>query len=198
MANLLWQTTHRAETAPATYPWHTDIVSTTFWVGEVFNADAADGSQEVSTYDDDWPGNYGGCGGVHIEGGSEAEARCPANDHFPDAMRPKQNPFYLDLPHDDLNDTQGFERRKAVIPWAGDGCLGFSELNGEEDKVAWRFVDEKDVPRGPWTKLITRMADPESGRRARLVLRWPALCWSSGLPPWTRGRGRRRAQRWCS
>jgi len=26
------------------YPWHTGIVSTTFWVGEVFDPNAADGS----------------------------------------------------------------------------------------------------------------------------------------------------------
>jgi len=33
------------------YPWHTDIVATTFWVGEVFDPNAADGSQVISTYD---------------------------------------------------------------------------------------------------------------------------------------------------
>ena len=33
------------------YPWHTDIVATTFWVGEVFDPNASDGSQVISTYD---------------------------------------------------------------------------------------------------------------------------------------------------
>jgi hypothetical protein len=41
--------THSASpslTAPiaGTYPWHTRIVSTTFWVGEIFDPNAADGS----------------------------------------------------------------------------------------------------------------------------------------------------------
>ena len=29
------------------YPWHTDIVATTFWVGEVFDPNASDGSQVI-------------------------------------------------------------------------------------------------------------------------------------------------------
>src|ERR1700744_5879735 len=33
------------------YPWHTNIVSTTFWVGEIFDPNASDGSQVISTYD---------------------------------------------------------------------------------------------------------------------------------------------------
>jgi hypothetical protein len=35
------------------------------------------------------------------------------------------------------------------------GCLSFSELNGDDDRVDWQFVDAADVPRGPWTKLVT-------------------------------------------
>ena len=38
----------------AGYPWHTGIVATTFWVGEVFDPNAADGSQMFSTYDAEW------------------------------------------------------------------------------------------------------------------------------------------------
>ena len=33
-------------------------------------------------------------------------------------MTPRQNPFYLDLPYDDINDPTGFAQRDAVIPWA--------------------------------------------------------------------------------
>jgi hypothetical protein len=35
------------------------------------------------------------------------------------------------------------------------GCLGFAELNGETDRVSWRFVERSDVPRGPWTRIET-------------------------------------------
>jgi hypothetical protein len=35
------------------------------------------------------------------------------------------------------------------------GCLGFSYLNGEDDRVDWAFVDDADVPAGPWTRIVT-------------------------------------------
>ncbi|WP_051388636.1 hypothetical protein [Arthrobacter sp. 35W] len=208
------------------YPWHTGIVATTFWVGEIFDPNAADGSQVYSTYDSDWEGSYGGCDGV-MAPDCQTEARTAANGFKPTAMTPKENPFYLDLPYDDVNDAKAFAERASVIPWAGDtgfagqeksrtfsymknrwvkvkmgdsvcygqiedagpgqyhdkayvfgsddarpvnknfnsagmdvspamnGCLGFSELDGESDKVDWQFVDFADVPDGPWKDLVT-------------------------------------------
>jgi len=216
-----------AVTSPGRYPWHTDIVATTFWVGEVFDPSAADGSQEFSTYDSTWLTSYGGCDGRIRAGTCETEPRTEADDFFPTAMTPLENPFYLDLPFDDLNDPEGFATRGDVIPWAhepayrdliddesaslmknrwvrlrandrtcygqiqdagpgqyhdaayvfGDddrrpanrrfngagmdvspalnGCLGFTELNGENDRVDWQFVDDADVPDGPWRRLVT-------------------------------------------
>ncbi|TKV61721.1 hypothetical protein FDO65_09275 [Nakamurella flava] len=209
------------------YPWHTDIVATTFWVGEVFDPTAEDGSQVYSTYDAAWMVHYGGCDGVVVDGVCGTEPRSADNDWFPTAMTPLENPFYLDLPFDDVNDAAAFARRGAVIPWAHDppyrdllaagdvslmknrwvqirrgdrscyaqiqdagpgqyddadyvfgsddrrplnqefngagmdvspavnGCLGFTDLNGENDRVDWRFVDDADVPVGPWRNLVT-------------------------------------------
>jgi hypothetical protein len=131
--------------APATsvYPTHTNIISTTFWVGEIFNASLADGSQVCSTYNSQWafhhtgvnlgttpasasgcPGSiYGGCDGVSSGTGSNftcsTEARDASNGYFPkNQPQPKENPFYLDLPYDDVNDTVAFQQRCSVIPWA--------------------------------------------------------------------------------
>jgi hypothetical protein len=140
-------------------------------------------------------------------------------------MTPLQNPFYLDLPYDDINDEEGFANRDAVIPWAaqyagfaGDstmsylknrwvelrhngatcygqiedagpgeyhdaayvfgsddarpantryggagmdvspaltGCLGLDELDGVTGGIDWRFVEESEVPSGPWLLLVT-------------------------------------------
>ena len=136
-------------------------------------------------------------------------------------MTPRQNPFYLDLPFDDINNPTAFAQRGSVVPWAhepglsgraGDrsvsfmknrwvkiseatgsatarsrtpgrattttrrtssaattdgpknsryngagmdvspalnGCLAFADLNGADDRVDWRFVDDADVPAGP-------------------------------------------------
>jgi len=209
------------------YPWHTDIVATTFWVGEIFDPEASDGSQELSTYDPDWARSYGGCDGIETARGCEVERRTAANGYFPTSMTPRQNPFYLDLPYDDVNDPAGRALRESVIPWAGDdayadvvddrgaslmkdrwvmlrrgdrvcfgqiedagpgrysdwryvfsnddrrpanrrfngagmdvspalnGCLAFTEPNGEDDRVDWRFVEADDVPPGPWTRIVT-------------------------------------------
>jgi len=213
--------------ATTAYPWHTSIVSTTFWVGEIFDPNADDGSQMISTYDSDWFGSFGGCDGVTVDGGCETEARSASNGYFPTSMTPLENPFYLDLPFDDINDAEGFATRDAVVPWAsaepyashrGDqhfsylknrwveltrdgltcygqiqdagpgeyhdaayvfgsddarpvnaryggagldvspaltGCLGYPEINGESALVDWRFVDDVDVPPGPWLDIVT-------------------------------------------
>ena len=102
-----------------TYPLHTGIVSTTFWVGEIFDPNAEDGSQMYSTYDEDWFAHYGGCDGTKT-GGCQTERRTSVNGFFPTRMTPKENPFYLDLPFDDLNDRNAYARRAQVIPWAND------------------------------------------------------------------------------
>jgi hypothetical protein len=209
------------------YPWHNNIVATTFWVGEVIDPAAPDGSQEYSTYDANWMANYGGCDGVVEHGICRTERRDASNGFFPTQMTPLQNPFYLDLPFDDLNHPAAFVMRAEVVPWADDpgyrgrsddptfsfmknrwvelrkggnicygqiqdagpavyddsayvfgsgdarpantrfngagldvspalnGCLGFRQLDGQDDRVDWRFVDDADVPAGPWTRIVT-------------------------------------------
>ncbi|WP_396048269.1 hypothetical protein [Aeromicrobium sp. UC242_57] len=223
-----------AEAKGRTYPLHTGIVATTFWVGEVFDPDAADGSQMISTYDDHWYRNYGGCDGRIVKRVCKTEKRLASNGYFPRTMKPKQNPFYLDLPYDDLNDRTGFRNRGRHLPWAKDAkykpyikdgrvslmkdrwvrisrkgkvcygqiqdagpgeyhnakyvfgkknarpaskrynnagmdvspalnsCLRFSSLNGQNDKVNWRFVEAKNVPNGPWKKIVTKTKWPKA------------------------------------
>ncbi|MCU1406945.1 MAG: hypothetical protein JWQ43_3248 [Glaciihabitans sp.] len=243
--------------ASSPYPWHTKIVSTTFWVGEIYDADLEDGSQVCSTYDGLWAAHWsgvsknkvpssaegcagsptGGCDGIAKFSGKtivscETSKRLKANNYFATGLAPKENPFYLDLPYDDLNDETGFDQRCAVIPWANaagfkghcddeefsymknrwvrivgpngqtcygqvedagpshddlyhdkkyvfgktdarptqkqfnnagmdvspalNSCLGFKELDGQSDKVSWQFVDNAQVPAGPWTKVVTK------------------------------------------
>lgn len=209
------------------YPLHTRIVATTFWVGEIFDPSSSDGSQVISTYDAHWMQHYGGCDGAVINGKCRTERRVARNGFFPTRMTPRENPFYLDLPFDDINDPAAFSQRAQVVPWANDpgysghaddpnfsymknrwvklmrdgrtcygqvedagpgqyddhryvfgaddrrpanrryngagldvspaltGCLSFSELNGDDSRVDWKFVDEVDVPAGPWKRLVT-------------------------------------------
>ncbi|MDY7527381.1 MULTISPECIES: hypothetical protein [Cryobacterium] len=235
-------------------------MSTTFWVGEIFNANLSDGSQVCSTYDSKWALHHTGvqlgsstdtgCGGSPVGGcdgpssGATAatftcttEKRTAANGYFPTSQpKPLENPFYLDLPYDDVNDATAFANRDTVVPWAnvapysahhgdsnysymknhwvqltgpngqtcygqvedagpssgslyhdaayvfgsndarpvnkqfsGDpsqgagtdvspalnGCLGFTDLDGDNDHVNWRFVDRSAVPAGPWLNVET-------------------------------------------
>jgi hypothetical protein len=112
-------TAHSA-VAARVYPWHTNIVSTTFWVGEIFDPNASDGSQMISTYDGLWYRHFGGCDGKIISGVCSTEKRTAARDYFPTSMTPKQNPFYLDLPYDDINDRTAYAERCKVVPWSND------------------------------------------------------------------------------
>jgi hypothetical protein len=93
-------------------------VATTFWVGEIFDPSAPDGSQVTSTYHSAWLRDYGGCDGVGSGTGCRTERRSGRNGWFPTAMTPRQNPFYLDLPYDDVNDAAAFAARGRVVPWA--------------------------------------------------------------------------------
>lgn len=209
-------------------PWHTGIPVTTFWVGEIFDPEAEDGSQLISTYDSSWLEHYGGCDGLDSDDRCVTTPRRESNGWFPLYMDPLENPFYLDVPYDDLNDSVGFVRRCEVIPWAdepgyagrcedrgfsymknrwvhvvgpsgracygqvedagpgvyadadyvfGDadqrprnhryggagmdvspaltGCLGLADINGMGEVIDWRFVEEHDVPEGPWRRIIT-------------------------------------------
>lgn len=211
----------------STYPWHTNIVATTFWIGEVFDRQAPDGTQVRSAYDSRWMEHYGGCDGIVIRNVCRTEERHAANGFFPSAFEPQENPFYLDVPFDDVNYPHTFAMRGEVVPWAGDppyrdsiddpgvslmknrwvelrangrtcfgqiqdagpgvyddvayvfshddarpanrrfngagldvspalnGCLQFQDLNGQHDTVDWRFVEARDVPSGPWTRVVT-------------------------------------------
>lgn len=140
--------TPRAIVAKDNYPLHTKINATTFWIGEQFQA-TSDGSQLCSAYDSQWQYSYfrlktsttavvgckgaptGGCDAVlknpngRCDGSnSVGSLRTPANGYFPtDLPRIYENPFYLDLPYDDYNesdsvDTTGYASRCKDIPWA--------------------------------------------------------------------------------
>lgn len=147
---------------PATsraYPKHTGIVSTTFWVGEIFDPKLPDGSQVCSTYDSKWALHWsgvqtgtagsgtdcagsptGGCDGIPgAKGTCSTEARTAANGYFPTSSKvtPRENPFYLDLPYDDMNDDVGFRDRCKNIPWAKDDLAHCGDVKNSYMKNRW-------------------------------------------------------------
>jgi hypothetical protein len=92
------------------YPVHRGVTATVFWVGEPKGGGSSE-NNALSAWDDEWLKHYGGV--------DEPGPRSAANGWFPTGFRPKENPFYFDLPYDDFDD-QGRPRpdRMTVVPWA--------------------------------------------------------------------------------
>ncbi len=195
-------TTSRTLGVSGRYPWKTGIVTTTFWVGE-----AAAQNNPVhnvsSSWDVNWQTSFGGFDNPN------PDAR---RNFIPVGFIPRQNPFYIALPYNDVTRGTTKPEAKVVIPWFKDnfvregltvcrdrwvavrnssGKVCFAQWSdcgpfrtdhwqyvfGNEkpkpnlnngagldispavrdflglkgtDVTDWKFVDDKDVPKGPW------------------------------------------------
>lgn len=100
-----------APAAAATYPWHTGIQSTWFYVGEPSGPENDYIPNDMSAWDGQWM--------LHFGGVDDPDRRTGPPDHFPSAFMPKENPYYVALPYNDF-DARGNRRANAVlIPWWG-------------------------------------------------------------------------------
>jgi hypothetical protein len=88
-------------------PWKENIVTTIFWVGE-----QADRNNPVSNFrsswDLNWTVNYGGFDTPEI---------ADRGNFIPIAFIPRQNPFYVALPYNDVIEGQFKPEAPLVIPW---------------------------------------------------------------------------------
>ncbi len=89
------------------YPWKTNIVTTVFWVGEPPGGNNPTPNRS-SSWDANWTRNYGG-----FDNPDPAARR----NFLPARFTPRQNPFYVALPYNDV--TRGTTKPEArrVIPW---------------------------------------------------------------------------------
>jgi hypothetical protein len=95
-----------------TYPLHTNITATVFWIGEP-KGNGSSENNAVSAWDDDWLKHYGGFD-------DHRHLRKASRNYFP-AFTPKENPFYFDLPYNDFrSDGRPRKDRASVVPWASD------------------------------------------------------------------------------
>jgi len=89
------------------YPWKTGIVTTIFWVGE-----PAGGNNPVhnfsSSWDLHWEQSYGG-----FDNPNPAARR----NYIPVNFVPRQNPFYIALPYNDVTHGTTKPEAPSVIPW---------------------------------------------------------------------------------
>lgn len=89
------------------YPWKKNIVTTVFWVGEMPTANNPVPNHK-SSWDPSWARNFGGYDNPDIT---------QRKNFLPKKFIPRQNPFYVALPYNDVTrGTTKPEARKA-IPW---------------------------------------------------------------------------------
>lgn len=93
--------------ADSRYPWKPSIVTTVFWVGEPVGGNNFTHNRS-SSWDANWARNFGGF-----------------DNPDPDARRrfiaakfiPRQNPFYIALPYNDVTRGTTKPEARVVIPW---------------------------------------------------------------------------------
>ncbi|MDZ4742653.1 MAG: hypothetical protein SGI98_04445 [Verrucomicrobiota bacterium] len=92
------------------YPWKRNIQTTVFWVGEPPSANVPKSScNTMSAWDMNWVRNFGGF--------DDPNRR---NGFFPARFQPKQNPFYIALPFNDMKGGRHKPISQKVIPWFKD------------------------------------------------------------------------------
>ena len=95
------------DTAPGKYFWHTNIVTTTFWIGEGSSGNNPV-PNESSAWDLNWSRNYGGLDLPEI---GDRQGFLPAK------FVPRQNPFYIALPYNDVAGGKTKPEAAQIIPW---------------------------------------------------------------------------------
>lgn len=89
------------------YPWKRNIITTVFWVGETPTKNNPVPNTK-SSWDGNWTRNFGG-----FDNPDPSRRR----NYIPANFVPRQNPFYVALPYNDV--TRGTTKPEAprVIPW---------------------------------------------------------------------------------
>lgn len=94
-------------TGSGDYPWKMGITATVFWVGELATANNPM-SNDKSAWDTDWIASYGGTDSPNPEDRAK---------FLPLTFVPRQNPFYVALPYNDVDDHHTKLEAVQVIPW---------------------------------------------------------------------------------
>jgi hypothetical protein len=96
-----------SRTSTQRYPWKTNIVTTVFWIGEQPTENNPVPNTK-SSWDANWTASYGGY-----------DSPDPSNrrNYIPVSFTPRQNPFYVALPYNDVTHGQFKPEAALVIPW---------------------------------------------------------------------------------
>ena len=89
------------------YPWHLQIVTTVFWIGETPSGNNPVPNRS-SAWDANWARNFGG---------SDCPDTGARKGFIPAGFVPRQNPFYLALPFNDVSGGRTKPESYKMIPW---------------------------------------------------------------------------------
>lgn len=94
--------------SPGTYPWRLNITATVFWIGEDPSTNNPVHNHK-SSWDSEWKGNYGGF--------DNPDPLHRTMDFRPKTFTPRQNPFYVALPYNDVTRGEHKPEASRIIPW---------------------------------------------------------------------------------
>jgi hypothetical protein len=92
---------------PGRYPWKLSIVTTIFWIGE-----RAGGNNPVPNYRSSWDAAW-----ASSYGGYDNPDPAARRNFVPINFVPRQNPFYVALPYNDVEGGHTKPEAAQVIPW---------------------------------------------------------------------------------
>src|SRR5262245_1412312 len=95
-------------------PWKTNIVTTTFWIGEQPGGNNLV-PNHTSAWDKKWAKNYGGFDDPNPD---------HRRNYIPVKFTPRQNPFYCALPYNDKAHTGHRPEAPRVVPWFQEAYQG--------------------------------------------------------------------------
>lgn len=114
-------TTSRTLGVSGKYPWKTGIVTTVFWIGE-----PAGGNNPVHNVSSSWDLNW-----MTSFGGYDNPNPTSRRNFIPVNFVPRQNPFYIALPYNDVTRGSTKPEARQVIPW-------FNEVFTQDGKSVCR------------------------------------------------------------
>jgi hypothetical protein len=92
-------------------PQWKSALATVFWVGETETEDNGHIANLMSAWDAKWVEHFGGV--------DDPNNRC---GYRPCGFKPKENPFYVALPYDDMEENGRRKEVNAFIPWDAPGA----------------------------------------------------------------------------
>jgi hypothetical protein len=118
--------------APSTqskYPWHNNIQTSWFYVGEPSDASNGYIPNSESAWDGNWLLHYGGV--------DNPTPKRIAPYYYP-SFKPKENPFYFALPYSDLTDAGARKTNAKNIPWwTGEPGSGVSVVKNRWIEISY-------------------------------------------------------------